>query len=286
MFTDDQVVPTRLEFLIELLQKNPEGLARDWIYELLQPTSLNGGNHNAATATVSAALELNVATEVKPKKLIVLSKGLEKVSAREAILDAFDKRVLCSTAVEPYFATFYSFLLNNPERSLQAVHSVPDYLEQTFGARRPANVFNETKLRGLFRWFSYVGLGWFDPQDNFQPLPYERLARSLPAIFSSKRKMNSEEWMKKLAANCPELDGGALFMEANRGWQESTRQCSIGLGNALLELEHDGLLKISRPADSAGWSIANVDPPTDYTSDRNGARISFIELVEEKRKRS
>ena len=284
MFTDQQVVPSRLEVLLELLQTYPTGITREAVCALLQPPALNEGRTEAATSTVSAALELELATEERPKKTLRLAGDYAKSEAQEAILEAFERHVLCVSEIEPYFATFYAFLLNNPEQSLSGGEAIQPYLEQTYGARRPENIFNETKLRGLHRWFSYVGLGWYDSNGNFQPLPFGRLKRVLPKIFDGKKKLTSVDFMRRMADVCPELDGGSAFCKANPNWNGNARQCTIGLGNALLELEHDGLMRIVRPADSAGWSIANADPEVDETPDRQGAKIESFELLTLKRK--
>ena len=125
------------------------------------------------------------------------------------------------------------------------------------------NRFNEPKHKGLEAWFSYAGLGWFDPAGNFQANPYERLRRALPTIFGRQRSLGADPFMEKLSAACPELDGGEIFRQANLAWQASEKKCTLGLSHALIELHLDQVIRLSCPADSAGWSVDEAEPPGD-----------------------
>ena len=100
-----------------------------------------------------------------------------------------------------------------------------------------------------------------DPAGNFQPNPYDRLRRVLPLIFGKVRRLASDEWMRRLTDHCPDLDGGSLFRQANPGYSADSKKCSVGLSHALMELHLDSVIRLDRPADSAGWSIEDAEPP-------------------------
>ena len=60
--------------------------------------------------------------------------------------------------------------------------------------------------------------GWHDSENRFHPNPFERLLRKLPAIFSQSRELPIDVFMERLSAHCPELDGGHIFLKANKSW--------------------------------------------------------------------
>lgn len=285
MFTDNPVTPARLEILIETLRAYPHGLARKEVYRLLQPEPLNSdvGSGSPAAVSVKAALELGLAEESDSK--LSLSPGCRRFKGhtRAAILHAFDERVLPNSDVEKYFALFFAYYLGLGkqvyERRAQNNQQWADEFNSDVFANEPQeNPFNATKLTGLHRWFSYAGLGWYDPSDDlpircFQANPYDRINRALPAIFGRLRKLDADDFMHKLAVACPEQDGGKIFLQANPEWDAAQKQCTLGLSHALVELHQDGVVRIACPADSTGWNLGEAEPPRDenFLSDRFAA---------------
>lgn len=281
MFTDNPVTPGRLEILFEVLRAYPRGLARKEIYRLLQPEPLDPdlSSSSPAAATAKAALELGVVEE--SDSVLSLSVGCRKLKdTRAAILSAFDARVLSDTDVEKYFALFYAYYLGlgkqvYARRSFNNEQWAEQFNKDVFADAPQENRFNGTKLTGLHRWFSYAGLGWYDPSDElpircFQANPYDRIKRAFPAIFVRQDKLDADVFMAKLAATCPELDGGKIFLQANPEWDATQKQCTLGLSHALIELHLDGVVRIACPADSAGWNLDQAEPPRNeaFLSDR------------------
>jgi hypothetical protein len=286
MFTDQPVTPRRLEILLDVLREFPRGLARSTLLGLLQPEPLldkqSKQPRNAAEVTLNAARQLKLVEE--SDGAIKLMSDAKKDDSRAAILRAFDGLVLSTTEIEPHFALFYAWILGRPNtaqlQSLLRADEASTYSEAVFGDQKPPIPFNATRLSGLHRWFNYAGLGWYDPAGEFQPNPYSRLLRALPGIFAnSKGTLTSDQWMAKLAEQCPELDGGTLFLQANRRYMAKARKCSLGLSQALVELDLDGIIRLYRPADSSGWSVEEAQPPIDPDPNRQGTRISLIELL-------
>jgi len=281
MFTDDQVTPVRLEILLDLLRDFPRGLSRDRISRLLQPEPLAAQTTTAARATIKAALELELADE--QGGVLKLADSGRKGNARSAILSAFDQRILTTVQTEPYFALFYGYALGLDRATPSYQWDRPTWVTQfnkvTFRGVEQSNPFNETKLTGLHRWFGYVGLGWYDPAGKFQPNPYDRLRRVLPLIFGKVRRLPADDWMRRLAEHCPDLDGGSLFRQANPSYSADSKRCSVGLSHALVELHLDSVMRLDRPADSAGWSVEDAEPPKGAGANEQGTRISFVELI-------
>jgi hypothetical protein len=258
MFTDNPATPVRLEILLEVLQEFERGLPREELLQMLQPEALVEGRaeFTVAKANLRAALDLNLVRDVSGK--ITIAKGIIG-SPRDSVLAALDELVLAGTDVEKYFALYYSFYLGLGKAADDAT---PDsFNKAVFDDERQENRFNDTKRDGLNRWFYYAGLGWFDPDRNFHANPYYRVLRALPKIFKSDKKLTSEDFMKGLAKACPELDGGELFRQANRGYSPEDKTCTLGLSHALVELHLDREIKLDCPADNNGWSIGPAEPP-------------------------
>ena len=62
--------------------------------------------------------------------------------------------------------------------------------------------------------------------------------------------------MSSLGQTCPELDGGALFMDtATDHFNMADRVCTRALAVALRNLHDEGLIQLDCPKDSQGWSV-------------------------------
>ena len=285
MFTDNPVTPVRLEILIDTLRDHPRGLSREEVQRMLQPgplaSELKAGS--PSTVTLKAAKELGLLDDTKDSEDITISHACRKnKNTRAAILGAFDEKVLSGKDVEPYFALYYAYYLGlgtliYEKSNYNKDQWADEFNHVVFGVTPQPNRFNDPKLTGWERWIAYIGLGWFDPAGNFQANPYERLARALPRVFGPSRKLGADDFMKNLAGVCPELDGGALFIEANPRWNPSEKRCSLGLSHALIELHLDAVIRLDCPADSSGWNLGEAEPPRDeYLV---GARMATVELL-------
>lgn len=267
MFSDEQATPTRVETLLDLLRSQPK---RRWTEhhaaELLQPAELPGVREGSkqAKAMIEAAAELGLVERGKDSLRLTFGHDDPKDS-RTILCAALDERVLGSLEIEPYFGPFYSFLLGQGRRAdeVRTRDSWVTAFRDAYAPAKGANPFNETKLTGLRRWYSYAGLGWSDPREVFQCDPYQRLMRRLPVIFEEDAELPALRFFERLATACPELDGGEMYRAAVAGYAVGSRRCSIGLSRALVELHQDNVLRLSCPTDSDGWWINDADPPRD-----------------------
>ena len=193
------------------------------------------------------------------------AQGRDNRSAKAALLDAIDEKVLGDDKVEPWFALFYAFLLGRDEAAGKdhGAEWESRFERELFGGVAPRNRFNLDKYRGLRRWFRYSGLGWHDSENSFHPNPYERIERKLRVIFGKARELAIDLFMERLSEACPELDGGHIFLRANAGWSKASRTMSLGLAHALVDLHVDGIIILDCPLDSDGWSMAKAAPPRD-----------------------
>ena len=277
MFTDEPVTPVRVETLVDLLRNSRRRFDRAKLLRVLQPEPLpdlrEDSKRAQAKATLRAASELELVVTENGSLRTTIESG-DARPTREIVLEALDRLVLSSLAVEPYFALFFSYLLAQGKAGDGAKDDnlILGFQHDVFAGERTNNPFNSPKLAGLKRWLHYAGLGWFDTERIFQANPYERLRRSLPSLFSDDVKLGGGEFMKRLAVACPELDGGAIYRRADPKWSPDGKKCSLGLSHALLELHLDGFIQLHCFQDSRGWSIAEAEP-LNLQSDR----IDFVE---------
>lgn len=269
MFTDSEATPARVEMLLDLTRTmQSRKFDSSTVQQLLQPKGLPGLTSGSGQyrSVLSAAKELDLVQE-QGDDMIRASRSRDTRSTQRAVVEAIDEKVLRDDSIEPWFALFYAFLLGRDESAalgpVAGAHWENRFERELFGGAKQPNRFNETKYRGFRRWFRYSGLGWHDGDDCFHPNPYERLERQLPAIFGKARELPIEAFMDRLSEQCPELDGGHIFLKANRDWDRSARVVTLGLSHALVDLHLDGKIELNCPLDSDGWNIAKAAPPND-----------------------
>lgn len=282
MFTDSPVTPCRLEILIDVLR---DFSRKDWsrsdLISVLQPKGLPdvSPNSDQARETVAAARELGLLTEDKDSiRLVTVEKG---TSTREFLLGILDKKIASATDVEPYYAPFFSYLLqsdNSDAKGRDGDDWAIRFNQECPLVARADNPFNKTKYTGLNRWYSYCGHGWEDPSNTFQPNPYGRVKRSLPDIFGRKLRLSADDFMAHLALHCPELDGGSIFMNASPQYDPKLKKLTLGLSHALVDLHADNVIQLNCPVDSRGWSIEAAQPPIDGNL-MHSSRIDHVEYV-------
>jgi hypothetical protein len=214
------------------------------------------------------------------------SAGLEfdhaGISTREFLLGILDKKIASATEIEPYYAPFFSYLLqsdNHDSKGRDGEDWAIRFNQECPLVARAGNPFNKTKFTGLVkRWYSYSGHGWEDPSGTFQPNPYGRVKRSLPDIFGRKLRLSADDFMANLALHCPELDGGAIFMNASPQHDPKFKKLTLGLSHALVDLHSDNVIQLNCPVDSRGWSIEAAQPPVDGNL-MHSSRIDHVEYA-------
>ncbi len=264
MFIDNPTVPTQLEVLLDLLyairQKNAPV---DTVKVLLQPTGLPDLNpkRDQSLNHLHAARELGlIAKDDEGNERLNYSIREGRPTAREAIIEAFDRTVLTSPTVEPWFARLYGYVISSDAACIPPESGARGELCATFNAALPGHIdrgnqLNPTKLGQYVRWYTYTGMAWLDPAARLIPDPTVRLRRSLSAIFDKTSRLDAGSFMASLSQVCPELDGGALFMDVANQFNPADRVCTRALAVALRNLHDEGSIQLECPIDSQGWSL-------------------------------
>ena len=265
MFIDKPTVPTQLEVVLDLLHAiRQKSAPADSIKRLLQPKGLP----DLTATSKQAALQLNAARELKltaedEEGHIRLAYAVRegKPSAKDAIVSAVDRLVLASADIEPWFGRLYGYVISRvndeiPSDSSGQKDLCTEFNNALLGHIERVNPLNDTKLPHYLRWYSYAGMGWRNPNNSFVPDPTGRLRRALPRIFGNTPRLDAASFMSALAQACPELDGGALFMDVSGGqYRPSDRECTRALAAALRNLHDEGVIQLDCPQDNQGWSL-------------------------------
>ena len=265
MFTDGPVTPLHVESLIAFLRSQPSRkFTRDDLRNSFQPSSITGSQTQSNDA-IKASIDLGLVHEGSNKTVTLTANAKGKKTIALALKSALDENVLGNIEIEDYLALFYSYMLGLDEAALGKSREdwVLGFNRDVFDGKSQTNQFNKTKLTGLHRWFSYMGLGWYDQSGQFNCNPYERVARNLKAIFGKGKILDCDEFLDRLRNACPELDGGEIFLQANKRYDSGAKNCTLGLSHALVDLHLDGAIQLHCPKDSDGWSIAKAGPPND-----------------------
>ncbi len=278
MFIDKPTVPARLEVLLDVLHlMHGRKADKETVYTLLQPEGLPNITESSEQANVhiSAAEQLELITKDAEGNFRLNYKVRGKHDARGRVIAAFEATVLAKTDVERWAARMYAFLLQLPPSRLAGAtleNLTTQFMNGLPAEIAPVNPMNPTKLRHYLLWYAYSGLGWFGPQGEFVADPTTRLERALPTIFGQDDTLDASEFMTRLAAQCPELDGGHLFREIGAAWYAaSDRQCTTGFASALRNLHDEGVIGLRCPRDSKGWDLSlagHVNEPGVLDSDR------------------
>lgn len=292
MFIDNPTVPTQLEVVLDVLYAVRQKIApSESVKRLLQPKGLPGlsESSNQAGLHLNAAKELGLAVQDGEGNLRLTYQIREgRPPARQAITDAFDRLVLESDKVEPWFGRFYGYVIAQQDDWIPPEGKARKDLCTRFNEALPpeierSNVLNDTKLAHYLRWYSYIGLGWRDPSRRFIPDPTRRLHRALARIFGDATRLDAAVFMASVAQACPELDGGALFMDAaSSKFRPADRVCTRALAAALRNLHDEGLIRLDCPKDSQGWSLerAGVVRDREHLQSDRFDRVSLVSLRE------
>jgi hypothetical protein len=265
VFIDNPTIPTQLEVLVDLLYAiRHKNASSESVKSLLQPKGLPdlSASSNQAALHLNGAKELRLAAEDDAGQLrLTFTIRDGKPSAREAIVKAFDDVVLSCPDVEPWFGRLYGFAIAQeddwiPSDSASRKDLCTRFNEALPGHIERANPLNDTKLSHYLRWYPYAGMGWRDPAKRFIPDPTERLRRAVPKIFGEATRLDAGPFMSAVALACPELDGGALFMDAAASsFDPAARVCTRALAVALRNLHDEEVVRLECPKDSIGWSL-------------------------------
>jgi hypothetical protein len=147
-------------------------------------------------------------------------------------------------------------------------------------------VFREKSDFNAWRnWAEFLGWGWtttFGPRPGVQFVPDAtvRIRSLLPRLVPApETDLSMNDFMAKLAALCPELDGGILFI---RCWQagrdvEQGNRISLMVSTALRVLHASGEIALIERKDAApAWSLFPAQSHTNRVTDIRRALVGAV----------
>lgn len=267
LLNNAQVTPPRLHALVKLVLRLPTPTRQD-VINLLQPSALVS-DQSAAKNTYLAAVNCNIISEAPDKRLILLDDTAELESMQGFRL-YMQKRVwgVIESDRPNYLFNLYSawyivqnervFQFADNEYATRFIEEIP--LDTEFRA------FNMTKFNGWRPWATFLGLGWpIKPglggrSEILAPCASNRLRGILDQLLTEgERAIKFSLFTERLAALCPELDGGALYThcwEASRGNKLRGHNLSLALSTGLRQLHDSGEIELIRQADATDiWQL-------------------------------
>ena len=185
MFTDVPGTPLHLESLIGFLRQNSRrSLSSKEIRDSFQPASIH--HEQDQSENTIRAIEQLLLGENKTGQFVLTQRARGRSPVRRTILEAIDENVLAKLDVEPFLALFYAYMLglNGTATGKKREEWVLAFNRDVFDNVKQNNQFNTTKLTGLHRWKSYMGLGWYDPKGCLlytSPSPRDRTRSRMPS---------------------------------------------------------------------------------------------------------
>jgi hypothetical protein len=264
LFGDGQLTPARLHALLRLVARRP-GLTRRELTDLLQPASL-ARNQNAAEVVIAEAkglglidAESNSSAEVR---LTVSQDAIEDIEAFRQLMASRVLGVTDSNGENYLFNLFTAWYATLDAEVLTATPDrvVAQFNEKLFAAAEGQKI-NDTKFAAWRPWAVFFGFGWLMSRGGRTLLVPDCSGRVLSVIdqvLVDATPIPFQEFRRRLAAICPELDGGVLYEHAAQFAQSANRGqlVSLMLSSALRALHEAGDCQLLSLADASDtWTL-------------------------------
>jgi len=259
-----QVTPHRLHAFVRLVSRlqNPN---REELLNLLQPTEM-GGSQESSKEVYRAALNCGLITENSNKsKTVGLNVSPDQVESLPTFRDHLRQILLGVTdenSPNYLFNIFTAWYATQNERVFQLGAKGYEKLfnDQIF-TNNEERAFNDTKLNGWRNWAAFLGLGWpmraamiEGQREVLVPDAHSRLKAVLPKLLSPKEgSLRFGIFARRLAEECPELDGGILFeicWKASRPSEQRGNRISLMLSTGLRVLHDTKAITLIRESDA------------------------------------
>jgi hypothetical protein len=257
------ITPYRLHALLRLIPRLQSPSRQD-LYDLLQPEALTD-DQKASKDVLMAALTMGLIVE--QDSVIRLEVERDQVESVDAFRRLMQDRVLGVTSDlsnNYLFNIFCAWYAVQDERVLQ--YELKEFETQFNEQLYPdaeVRPFNTTKLNGWRQWAAFLGVGWlmkFGNREVVIPDPSVRLRPYLQQLLPPPGEtIGFGLFMEELGLNCPELDGGELFLRcwsASRGAETRGNELSLMLSTALRAYHDLGDIELIRMADAGAiWQL-------------------------------
>lgn len=244
----------------------------------LAPACLQGASSDLdVRANLTVATELGLFTRAGDE--VCLAEGVAKVAqlGDGAIVNHLRARVFCDEVnTAPWgsqvgardltngLSWFLTFAPSESPIQMEGhERSAKDLQERDFGPRQASEdddeaggwpIGNPTRWNSFRRWSCSLGFSWVSPRGHLVPDPTRAIRDVLPEAIGGSSELSAQEFIDKLSAALPVLDGGRyrVHVEANwrRGESDQSR-LSAPLSDALERLRGTRELHFDDRADAS-----------------------------------
>jgi hypothetical protein len=269
------VTPQRVHALLKTV-KELQHAKRESIQDILQPRilSANDGKQNTINKIITQALRFNLITKDE-QEVLRLAPDIPKKIEDLSVYRQFLQSRFCGIDIETednYILNCFTawFAVQNEKAILpKQSETLAEYFnqqmfpsEQEDSDERETRKFNSTKYNGWLSWASF--LGWVKNYGNVTvPDATYRLLGILSDVLNDKNKISITEFIARMSAVCPELDGGNLFIrawESSRPTEEYGKKLTLMVSTALRTCEKLGYLELTTEPDASDvWQLYDAE---------------------------
>lgn len=140
--------------------------------------------------------------------------------------------------------------------------------EADFGPRQPRQeedsggwpIANAERWNAFQRWACSLGFAWRTPADRLVPDPTRAIRDTLPRIFSEKKAIDGQTFVRALGSRLPVLETGAYREFVQENWRRPAPQqqsLTAATTDALKRLAAEGRLELEDRADAPRISMVD-----------------------------
>lgn len=263
LIDENFVLPHRIFAMAKAVAARPE-IPRDTLLELIQPVALNESKKMSVTMyrkcqlcglitesqnnrrTTSLAVDPRVATDFEAFREYMQANVL-------GVVDEQEDHFVLNQFTAWYVAQDDAALPLSKSQLESKFHS------DLYPGTQNLVIRDEPGIGAWQAWAQFLGFGWQADFAVFVPDCTIRLRPQLSGLLPEDRFIVFGQFMERLSARCPELDGGVLFercWQASRPNERRGNRLSLMLSTALRVLEKRGEIALENRADATeNWTL-------------------------------
>lgn len=269
LLTATQGTPHRIWSLLQILGARGEALLREEIEGWMNPEiHIEGQSSRSEKSAVSQTIDATAGLGLVDRNAGLLSLSIKEVPKNaEVLADEIYSRLASPAEGDADAVVFEALALVLAKSDAEKVHhwaslmdrqSLADFLRDALGPGHDGKTydrFNDTKLTPWKRWLEFLGLWREFPHGMAQPVLTKRLRREVSrADLAPDTEMDAVDFLAKLRAQMPFIDGGELYEQACERLRIPSKRDELSncFSAALRELDASGIITLVRRGDASG----------------------------------
>jgi len=259
----NHVLPHRMFAMVNIVNAHPN-IPRAELLRLLQPAALNESLETSGNIFVKCQL-CGLIAETQDKQraaslivdpVVVTNIEAFRIYMQSAILGVTeqDANHFVLNQFTAWFITQDARIMRSSKRQLEA-----KFHDDMYPGVPNRMISDEPGIGAWQSWAQFLGYGWQSEFSVFIPDCSVRIQPLLPELLPEDSVIPFGTFMVRLAARCPELDGGVLFercWEASHPNERRGNRLSLMLSTALRVLNQQGRIALENRADATeNWML-------------------------------